>query len=512
MKFIKKSINQMINLIACVSIYKNKLAIGRSGELLFKLENDTEFFKEITMNSLSSESKLDKNIVLMGRKTYFSISEKYRPLSGRINIVLTNDSKLIKTAPVPVNLKLKNDLYFTDIATFIRIYRYHNPNVFVIGGSYIYNMFLNNNRLPGPHNLYLTNVQSIVGTNIKFPKGCEPNIFMDCPNSLYKLVGYSDKYYSTYNNLSIVYRILTYKIGQVESEEYKYLDLMGNILKDGNIRDDRTDIGTISIFGTQMRFDISNSIPLLTTKRVSFKTILHELLWILQGHTDAKILQKDGVHIWDGNTSREFLDKSGLYNYPEGVLGAGYGFQLRNFGAKYNHLFSDTSKCNNIGGIDQLDYVEHLLKTDPFSRRIIYSYWNPSDFDKTALLPCHVIVQFYVTEISNQKYLSCQFYMRSNDILLGNPYNLVFYSVLTYILAMRCNMKPKDLVYSCGDCHIYNNHIDAVKEQLTRTSRPFPKLKLDSSIKDKNWSDITTDDFELIGYMPHPSIKAPMAI
>jgi len=242
--------------------------------------------------------------------------------------------------------------------------------------------------------------------------------------------------------------------------------------------------------------------------------IIKELLWIMQGHTDAKVLQRQGVHIWDGNTSREFLDSRNLQHYPEGVLGAGYGWQLRHHGSKYNSDLADVSGINQlIGGFDQLTYVENLLKTDPFSRRIMFSYWNPSDFDKTALIPCHTQCQFYVTEERNQRYLSCMYGMRSNDVFLaGGSFNLVFYTVLTYILAKRHNMLPKEIIYTCGDCHIYSNHVHQVKEQLARDPRPFPKLKLDDSLVTKDWSDMSVDDFELIGYFPHPKISAPMAI
>lgn len=498
-----------INLIACVTSYKNKLAIGKNDDLLFKLPNDMKFFKNITSNSLSFTSKLNKNIVLMGRKTYFSIPNKYRPLSNRINLVLTKDPELIKISPVPTDLILTNDLYFLSLSTFKKIYNKYNPNVFVIGGSRIYNIFLNDTHDFSIDKLYITHVKTNEDKDIKFELGQEPNIFMANFNSTFKLIGFSEKHYQD----ALSYRILYYQNGAI-SEEYKYLDLMKDILKNGNNRSDRTEIGTISKFGTQIRFDISQSIPLLTTKRVPFKSMIYELLWILQGNTNAKILQKQGVNIWNANTSREFLDKQNLHHYEEGVLGAGYGFQLRHFGAAYSQKFSDISEVNStlIGGIDQLKYVEHLLKTDPFSRRILISYWNPADFDKTALLPCHYSLQFYVEEINKEKYLSCHFTMRSNDVMCGFPWNISSYTALTYILAKKCNMKPKDIVYTCGDCHIYKNHIDQVQEQLTRTTRPFPRLKLNDYIKFKDWKDISVDDFELIGYFPHNGIKAPMAI
>jgi len=499
----------MINLIACVTTFKNRLAIGRNCDLLFKLKDDLQFFKNITKDSLSKNSKLDKNVVLMGRKTWFSIPQKYRPLNNRINLVLTNDRQLI--TPIPKNLDLsKSNSYFITMETFWKIYDKYTPNVFVIGGSGIYNYFLSNRSEAFIDRIYLTEVKTENGNNVKFDKENEPDTFMDNPDSTFKLIGYSEKYYQ--DNLS--YRILTYKNTGKESEEKKYLDYMKYILDNGNARDDRTGTGTISVFGNQMRFDISQSIPLMTTKRVPFKTIVLELLWMLRGDTDAKILERKGIKIWSGNTSREFLDSRGLEHYEEGILGAGYGFQYRHFGANYSQTFGDTSKIDTglIGGIDQLKYVEDLLKNDPFSRRIMISAWNPSDFKKTALVPCHYSIQFYVTEEKGERYLSCMFIMRSSDVFLAANFNVIFYTILTYILAKKYNMRPKEVIYISGDGHIYQNHISQVKEQLTRTRRPFPKLKLDDSIITKQWNEITEDDFELIGYHPNEAIKAPMAI
>jgi dihydrofolate reductase/thymidylate synthase len=503
----------MINLIACVTTFKNRLAIGRNGDLLFKLKDDMKFFKNITKDALSQNSKLDKNVVLMGRKTWFSIPQKYRPLEGRVNLVLTNDRQLI--TPIPKNLDLtKSNSYFITMETFWKIYDKYTPNVFVIGGSNIYNYFLN--RSEGAEALvdriYLTDVKTENGNNVKFDKENEPDTFMDNPDSSFKLIGYSEKYYQ--DNLS--YRILTYKNTNVISEEHHYLDLAKYILENGKERNDRTGTGTIGIFGAQLRFDISNgNLPLLTTKQVPLKAIVEELLFFCRGDTDAKILDKKGVKIWNGNTSSEFLDNRGLGHYPEGCMGPMYGFSWRHFGAKYSSSFGDTSKCDTslIGGFDQLAHVEHLLKTDPFSRRIYISNLNPAESSKMCLDMCHTYIQFYVEEINGVKYLSGYFTMRSSDYFLAAvSFNLISYNLLINILALKCNMKPKEIVYNSVDCHIYKNHIEQVKEQLTRTPRPFPHIKLNDSLKDKDWSQMEFSDFELIGYMPWGSIKAPMAI
>jgi thymidylate synthase len=496
-----------ISLIACVCNYKNKLAIGSNGKLLFHFREDTQFFKSITTNSLGSGVACP-NIVLMGRKTYNSLPKGKLP--NRINFVLTNDKELYTVLPKYTKDLDVNKVYYINLATFFSFYNENTElNIFVIGGGYIYNAFLNDSQSYNIEKLYITHVERNDGKLIKFDD-CEPDIFMDHFTSEYKLNGYSEQY----TNGEYKARTLYYSLASICKQEYKYLQLMERILKYGNARTDRTGTGTISLFGTSLRFDISSTIPLLTTKAIPFKMIIKELLWITQGHTDAKVLQRQGVHIWDGNTSREFLDERGLQHYPEGVLGAGYGWQLRHHGADYDVKFADVTGLDHsqIGGFDQLQYVEDLLKNDPFSRRIMFSYWNPSDFHKTALVPCHTHCQFYVTESEGKRYLSCQYGMRSSDFFLAGDYNLVFYSVLTYILAKRHNMLPKEIIYTCGDCHIYSNHVEQVKEQLKRTSRPFPKLKLDDSIITKDWSKMTVEDFDLIGYFPHSKISAPMAV
>lgn len=499
----------MINLITAVTIYKNKLAIGRNGNLLFRLKDDLLFFKNITMNTLNKDSRLEKNIVLMGRKTYFSIPQKFRPLSGRINLVLTRDLELIKISPVPESLKLSKELYYTDLKTFNKIYEKYNPNVFIIGGSELYNLFMNK-----ADKLYITHIQDIQGKNVKFTTEQEPDTFIEHFTSYYKLAGYSEKYIEQQQNVS--YRVLYYNKSSKMSDEYKYLNLMKNILTYGNIRNDRTGTGTISKLGTQIRFDISNGIlPLLTTKQVPLKAIVEELLFFCRGDTDTKILQRNNVKIWDGNTTRKFLDNRNLEHYPEGCMGPMYGWSWRHFGAKYSPTFSDISKCNSslIGGFDQLSHVEHLLKTDPFSRRIYISNLNPAESSNMCLDMCHTYIQFYVEEINNIKYLSAYFSMRSSDCFLASvSFNTISYSLLVYILALRCGMKPKEIVYNAVDCHIYKNHIDQVKEQLTRTPRPFPNIKLDKSLKNKDWSEMQYSDFELIGYFPYKQISAPMAI
>lgn len=294
-----------------------------------------------------------------------------------------------------------------------------------------------------------------------------------------------------------------------EHQEYTYLNLLQKVLETGKMREDRTGTGTLSIFGEQMRFDISDSIPVLTTKFIPWKSCIKELLWFLKGQTDVSILQSQGVKIWDGNSSREFLDNRGLQHLPEGDIGAGYGFNWRHFGATYK-----TCKDNYTNqGFDQIKFIINELKTNPFSRRLYMTAWDPSKLDEMALPPCHLSAQFYVdVDEYNNKYLSCQMYQRSVDTFLGCPWNIMSYAVLTHIFAKICDMKPKELIMCLGDTHIYTNHIEQVKEQITRKPYPFPRLVLNDNIKHKTIDEICIEDFELIDYQYHPSIKAVMAI
>jgi thymidylate synthase len=287
--------------------------------------------------------------------------------------------------------------------------------------------------------------------------------------------------------------------------EQGYLDLLKDVLDNGIKRNDRTNVGTLSIFGAQMKFDLSKGYPLITTKRIPWKMVLKELLWIVRGKTDAKILQDQGVHIWDGNTSREFLDDRGLHDYPEGDVGPLYGFQFRHWGAKYINCHTDYTNQ----GIDQLANVINEIKTNPTSRRLLISAWNVEDLDKMSLNPCHTLCQFYVD--TNKGTLSCQLYQRSGDLFLGVPFNIASYSALVFMIAKLCNLKPGTFIHTIGDAHIYNNHITQVKLQLQRKPFDFPILTLKDG-NQESVEDFKLSDFELENYLHHDSIKAPMAI
>jgi thymidylate synthase len=289
----------------------------------------------------------------------------------------------------------------------------------------------------------------------------------------------------------------------MESMESQYINLIKHILENGISKDDRTGIGTLSIFSYNMTFNLRESFPLLTTKKVYWKGVVEELLWFISGSTDSNILKEKGVKIWEGNSSREFLDSRGLSHYDQGDIGAGYGFQWRHFGAKYTNMYDSYEGK----GIDQLKDVIYKIKNTPDDRRIIMSAWNPSDIDKMALPPCHIFIQFWVD--TNKKELHSQMYQRSCDVGLGVPFNIASYALLTCIIAKLCDLTPGDFHYCMGDTHIYKNHIDAMKLQITRDPYDFPKI----NIKDiTDIDNIKFDDIELIDYKYYENIKMNMAI
>lgn len=286
-------------------------------------------------------------------------------------------------------------------------------------------------------------------------------------------------------------------------DENQYLNLLNEIIENGTIEKGRNGY-TKSIFGSSMRFSLENGIiPILTTKKVAWKTCLRELLWFIRGDTNNENLQKQNVHIWDANGSREFLDSRGLFNRPENDLGPIYGFQWRNFNASY----IDCNSNYNGKGIDQLEEVIKCLK-DPnqrTSRRMIISAWNPCQLNEMALPPCHILMQFNVHDGNK---LSCSLYQRSVDCALGQPFNIASYSFLTYLLAKHCDLEPYEFVYFMGNCHIYEEHLEPMKEQIRRIPCDFPTLEIVN--KRENINDYVESDFLLKNYKSHEIIKMKM--
>jgi len=286
-------------------------------------------------------------------------------------------------------------------------------------------------------------------------------------------------------------------------EEFQYLRLISEINTYGSMEEGRNGKAK-TIFGSGMHFDLSdNKLPLLTTKKVAFKTCLKELLWFINGNTDNKILKDQKVRIWNANGSRDFLDSRGLVNNEVDDLGPVYGHQWRYFNAKYDNCNTDYTG----EGVDQLQNIIDQLKNPNTrnSRRLVMSAWNPQQLDEMALPPCHILCQFCVTE--NNK-LSCSLYQRSGDVGLGVPFNIASYSILTHLIARHCSLEPKEFVYFLGNAHIYDDHIEVLKEQVTRKPYVFPKLNI-SCVKE-NISDYVVNDFNLIDYKYHEKIKMEM--
>lgn len=262
----------------------------------------------------------------------------------------------------------------------------------------------------------------------------------------------------------------------------QYETLLRHVFEKGISKSDRTGTGTKSVFGYQMRFDLGEGFPLVTTKKMHLKSIIYELLWFLKGETNIRYLKENGVTIWD-----EWANETG-------ELGPIYGYQWRNW---------ETKEGNHI---DQIKNAIDTIKTNPDSRRIIVSAWNVADIDKMALPPCHVFFQFYVADGK----LSCQMYQRSADLFLGVPFNIASFALLLLMFAQVCDLEPGEFIHSFGDAHIYNNHFEQVKLQLSREPRPYPTMKLNKNVK--SIFEFNYDDFNLEDYNPYPSIKAPIAV
>jgi thymidylate synthase len=278
----------------------------------------------------------------------------------------------------------------------------------------------------------------------------------------------------------------------------QYLDLLRLVLEKGKFKADRTGTGTYSVFGAQARYDLRASFPVLTTKKLHLKSILYELLWFLRGETNVRWLQERGVTIWDEWATAEQCARFGR---QAGDLGPVYGHQWRNFDATQR---VDGTYAQD--GLDQIAWLINEIKRNPGSRRLIVTGWNPREQDKVALPPCHTMFQFFVQDGE----LSCQLYQRSADLFLGVPFNIASYALLTRMVAQVCDLKPGDFVHTFGDLHLYANHLDQAKLQLSREPRSLPQMKLNPAVK--NIHDFQFEDFTLEGYDPHPGIKAPIAV
>jgi dihydrofolate reductase / thymidylate synthase len=461
------------------------------------------------------------NVVVMGRKTWMSIPKKFRPLRNRMNVVLTRNEDF-KEDGVLVAKSLSEALSKDGLTKALPDGQTLG-DVFVIGGSSVYDQCIGS-----CHKLYLTRVK----------KQFECDTFFKFDESAFELKSSS----GILKDSDIPYEFLTYerkddvktsplKKQKVAHEEYQYLQLIKDIIDTGITRQDRTGTGTISKFGATMRYSLrDNVIPVLTTKRVFWRGVAEELFWFVSGCTDNRVLQSKNIHIWDGNGSKEFLQKRGLGHRREGDLGPVYGFRTflcvlmvsfslkhvfhsllyahttewRHFGAKY----VDADANYNGKGVDQLAWIINEIKTNPTSRRLIMSAWNPKDMPQMALPPCHMMCQFYVDTTRGE--LSCQMYQRSADMGLGVPFNIASYSLLTHLIAHCCKLKAGEFVHVIGDAHVYLNHVDPLKEQLKRDPRPFPTLQINTDSRDID--QIKMEHVKLVGYKPMKTIKMKMAV
>jgi dihydrofolate reductase/thymidylate synthase len=474
------------------------------------------YFKRVTCatshdgyaESPAKERKVDgqpkkSNAVIMGRKTWESIPEKFRPLAGRTNVVLTSaDFTGAESSPYPAGVIVASSI---SGALESLEARDDVDEIFVIGGQRAYEEALG---MDACQRIYMTRVGKDMECDAFFPAFNEMDFNIvhvsktfaheDIP---FDFVVYEKKRETT---TALVKSAALAAAGgaQLLHEEYEYLKAIREIIENGVTMEDRTGVGTRSMFGKMMRFDLRSSFPLLTTKRTFWRGVVEELLWFVRGDTNGKHLSEKGVKIWDANGSREFLDKRGLSHREEGDLGPVYGFQWRHFGAKYVDMHADYTGQ----GVDQLAECIRQIKEDPTDRRILLSAWNPADLSLMALPPCHMFCQFYVANGE----LSCLMYQRSCDMGLGVPFNIASYSLLTCMMAQVCGLKPGEFIHSMGNAHVYNNHIEPLKTQLERTPRPFPLLRINPDVKDID--GFKASDFELIGYNPLGKIAMEMAV
>ena len=490
---------------------RNGYGIGVNNKLPWNIKEDLQNFKKITTLVPQDENIEYMNAVVMGRKTWDSIPNQYRPLSNRLNVVITSQ-----------DYENQEDVIFTNWNNFQKeILNYQNNynlnickskkklfinNIFIIGGESIYKLALETKT-----------VKYIYATEVYQKMNCDtfmPN-YMNCSQKF--VLNDVSQFYNS-NNLH--YRFLTYvnhnefkiqsneKITQWQNKEEKnYIRLMKYILENGIERDDRTGTGTISSFGHQLKFNLRDTFPLSTTKRMFFRAIFEELKLYLIGKTDNKILQNKDIHIWDGNTSREFLDKRGLTEFPEGDMGATYGFNMRHYGGEYKDCH--TNYGQDVG-FDQLSYVIDLIKNNPTSRRIMINLWNPASLNKATLPSCLCQYQFYVNTQAQE--LNLQIYIRSSDYFLANNWNACTGALLVHLICSLydVHLTPGELTVVTGDTHLYKTHLEQVRENIAREPYPFPKLVVKN--KKRDITDFQFEDLQLIGYRAHPRIAADMAV
>ena len=516
----------MFSLIICSD---RERGIGmHNGEIPFKNSADLKHFKKATTD----------NIVIMGRKTWDAIPIKYRPLSNRINVIISSKGYAILENETfgrpdfmkPLSVKDKIDycdsinspiMVFTSIKECVKELskkQYKEKEKFVAGGATIYDYFWKNSLVS---HIYSTivyhNFNCEVFTQIPIVDDLLESEHWDMTS--FEKMTFDDAvaFDKELKKCMPEYSWTYYRFSYINKEEKQFLNVLKSVDEEGEIRNDRTGTGTKAIFApADMRFDLTNNnFPLLTTRAMNLRLIFEELMFFLRGQTDIKILEEKKVKIWTPNTTREFLDSRGLQHYDVGDIGATYGFLYRHQGANYINCQTDYTGQ----GFDQLAEVIRLLKEDPYSRRIMINLWDPINMHKMSLPPCLFNFQFYVSfDALNTKWLSCKITQRSSDISLAGGWNIATGALFTHMLAHVTGMRPKSLIWSPGDTHIYLNQLEGVKNQLSREPRIFPKLyfkkneknKETKENKEKEITDFEFTDLELVNYNPHAPIKLAM--
>jgi len=453
-----------INIILICDI---KGGIAKNGKIPWKFKDDLKYFKRLTSHV---DMMIGKNTLIMGRKTFDSLPCDYLP--NRENVILTTKSN--NEIDKLYNYDSSQVIFKNNLFDAINYGKKNGNDIWIIGGANVYKQAMNYYQI---NNLYINIIQHDFECDqfVDIPKiKFNNSIILTCLNDL------DNKNYNIY-----------FKKSEINNGvESQYLKILNKILNTGNKRETRNGY-TLSLFSEELKFNLEDGFPLLTTKKMFWKGIVEELLFFIRGDTNTKKLEEKGVNIWKGNTTREFLDKMG-FDYEEGDMGPMYGYQWRNY---------------NSQGIDQLKQVIDLINKDPHSRRIIMTDYNPIQARQGVLYPCHsLMIQFYV---HNEK-LSIKMYQRSADAFLGLPFNIASTSLLLYIISSITKLIPGDVTITLGDCHIYEEHIEAVKTQLKRSSYKLPILE---SKKFKNLEEVENsclEDYKIIDYKYHPRIKAMM--
>lgn len=451
--------------------------IAKDGRLPWYSADDMRFFRDTTVGN-------KKNVVIMGRATYESLPDEVRPLPNRKCAVISNQWQQIDHPDVMVYSSIADAL--KGIGQTEKLY----DEIFIAGGEGIYNEIVRD---------WMYLCKKIYVTHFKLDYKCDKFFPVDTVKGMCTVLN---------ETKTRDFNRIVYLAPEKNHSEYQYLDLLRCVRDTGEKKSDRTGKGTISVFGDRvMKFDISSRIPILTSKKVNYNAIIRELLFFISGKTDTKELEKNGVNIWKGNTSREFLDSRGL-KYLEGDMGPMYGFQWRH----WNCVYEGADKVPEIGsgGIDQLAKLIDQIQREPHGRRHILSAWNVEQLDEGVLAPCHCFVQFNVS--GDRKHLDCMLYQRSGDMFLGVPFNIASYAILTYMIAHVCSLSPRNLSVCVGDAHIYSNHVDQVNKQLTRTPYPYATLTFRGASRIKTIDEFTFDSFIIDKYQSWPYLAAEMAV